>query len=220
MRFSGSGLANLVYTDEKNGDWSRGLSAYLADHMYEETQGRGWDYRRRALLLFQNYVADGKDIPLSSFSGQDDRPSAAIGNGKSAMVFHMLRKMTGDEVFFSSLRRFAEKNSFQTASWVDIRDAFESVYDRDLDWFFQQWVDETGVPDLEISSPELKYRGAKAVISFTVGQKDKQFKLLLPVVVKLREGEVRKVFEIEKEPKTLVEIETGRGGHPGHPDHR
>ncbi|RPI38032.1 MAG: PDZ domain-containing protein [Nitrospiraceae bacterium] len=199
-------FGNLVYIDEKSGNWSEGLTTYLADHMYEELKEKGWDYRKQILISFQSYVADGKDFPLTSFRGRTDGASAAIGYGKSAMVFHMLRKTVGDEIFFSSLRRFVEKNSFKSASWVEVREAFEVGYGKKLDWFFRQWVDEKGAPELEIKDPELKYRGAKVGVSFTIVQKGKSYKLLLPIVLKLREGEVRKVFEIEKE-STPLEIE-------------
>lgn len=207
-------FGNLVQPDTATGDWSKGLVTYLSDHLREEAGEQGWSYRKQTLLSFRNYGAEGTDIPLSSFRGQEDRPSVETGYGKSAMVFHMLRKMTGDEMFFSSLRTFAEKNSFRAASWADIGDAFEADSGRDLDWFFRQWVEEVGIPDLEISDPELHYRGAKAVISFNVMQNGRRFRLFLPVAVKLRDGEVRKVFEIEPVPKTSVEIEIGAENTP------
>jgi aminopeptidase N len=200
-------LGNLVYTDDKSGNWSEGLTTYLADHRYEELKDRGWDYRKQILISFESYVTSEKDFPLRSFSGREDRVSAAIGYGKSAMVFHMLRRMVGEEIFFSSLRIFVERNSFKTASWSDIRDVFESGYGQSLEWFFKQWVEDSGVPELEITNLKLDYKGTKAVVSFTVEQKDKNYKLFLPVAVQLREGEVKKVFVIEKETKTLVEVE-------------
>ena len=200
-------FGNLVYTDDKTGNWSEGLTTYLADHRYEELKDKGWDYRKQTLISFESYVTSEKDFPLRSFSGREDRASAAIGYGKSAMVFHMLRRMVGEEIFFSSLRKFVEKNRFKAASWSDIRDVFESGYGKDLEWFFKQWVEESGLPELEINNLELKYKGTKAVVSFNVDQKGKNYKLFLPVAVQLREGEVRKVFVIEKEPRTLVEVE-------------
>lgn len=200
-------FGNLVYVDEKSGNWSEGLTTYLADHRYEEMKERGWDYRKQMLIAFQSYVKDGKEFPLKSFSSRVDKASASIGYGKSAMVFHMLRNIVGEEMFFSSLRKFIEKNSFKAASWAELREAFEAGYGKNLDWFFIQWVDESGTPDLEINKLELKYRGSKAIVSFIVEQKAKNYKLFLPVVLKLRKGEVRKVFVIEKEPRTLVEIE-------------
>lgn len=207
-------FGNLVYIDDKSGNWAEGLTTYLADHMYEELKGRGWDYRKNMLITFQSHVTEGKDFPLQEFKGRTDKASAAIGYGKSAMVFHMLRKMVGEEIFFSSLRRFVEKNSFKAASWAELRDAFESGYGQKLDWFFRQWVDESGVPEIEIKNLELKYRGAKMIVSFTVNQKVKNYKIHLPVVLKLREGgEVRKVFEIEKET-TSLEMEIGSDERP------
>ena len=199
-------FGSLVYNADKGGNWSEGLTTYLADHLYEDMKGSGWDYRKQLLISFQSYVTDEKDFPLQSFSDRLDRVSASIGYGKSAMVFHMLRKMVGDEIFFGSIRRFAEKNSFKAASWDELREAFESGYGQNLEWFFKQWIDESGVMDLEIRNLELKYRGAKAIVSFTVVQKSKKYKLLLPVLLKLRAGEIRKVFEIEKE-STLLEME-------------
>lgn len=200
-------FGNLVYTDDKSGDWSEGLTTYLADHRYEELKDKGWDYRKQILISFESYVTPEKDFPLRAFSGRADRVSAAIGYGKSAMVFHMLRRMVGEEIFSSSLRKFVEKNSFKAASWSDIRDVFESGYGKDLEWFFKQWVEESGFPELEVSNLELKYKGTKAVVSFAVDQKGKNYKLFLPVAVQLRDGEVRKVFMIEKKPRTLVEVE-------------
>ncbi|MFZ2197703.1 MAG: hypothetical protein WAV13_08230, partial [Thermodesulfovibrionales bacterium] len=62
-------FGSLVSVAEKSGDWSEGLTTYLADHMYEEMKGSGWDYRKQILLSFQSYVTDGKDFPLQSFRG-------------------------------------------------------------------------------------------------------------------------------------------------------
>jgi aminopeptidase N len=151
-------FGNLVYTDEKSGNWAEGLTTYLADHMYEEMKEKGWDYRKQIMVSFRSYVAAGKDFPLSSFTGRVNRASAAIGYGKSAMVFHMLRKTVGDEIFFSSLRSFIGKNSFRAASWAQIREAFEAGNGKNLDWFFKQWIDEPGTPELEIKNLELTYR--------------------------------------------------------------
>ncbi len=64
-------FGNLVYNADKTGNWSEGLTTYLADHMYEEMKGIGWDYRKQILISFQSYVTDEKDFPLKSFSGHE-----------------------------------------------------------------------------------------------------------------------------------------------------
>jgi aminopeptidase N len=197
-------FGNMVYVDLEGGDWAEGLSAYLAAKGSNDR--RGWEHRKKMLIFFQSY-AEEKDFPLQSFRNKTDRTSAAIGRDKAAMVFHMLRKIVGEEGFNSSLRRFIETNSFRTASWKDLREAFEAGYGESLEWFFQQWLTVGGVPELEVKDTELKYGGEKIILKFYIDQKKNFFRFYLPVTVKLWSGEVKKVFLIEKFPRTLIEIE-------------
>ncbi len=200
-------FGNSVYADYAGGNWSEGLTTYLADHRYEELKGRGRQYRKDIMISFQSYVTPENDFPLTSFTGRTDRASRAIGYGKAAMVFHMLKGMLGEEIFYRSIRGFVEKNSFRTASWSDIRSAFETSSGKDLSWFFTQWVEGKGAPEIEIGTPSLAYRGAKAAVSFEVTQKGDVLRLSLPVKVTLKEGETREIFEIAKKTNDL-EIET------------
>lgn len=200
-------FGNLVYTDYKSGNWSEGLTTYLADHMYEEIKGAGWDYRKQALISFQSYVTLANDFPLKDFTVRTDRASGAVGYAKSAMVFHMLKNLVGEEVFYHSLRILIEKNRFNTASWNEVRDAFEFASGKDLNWFFKQWVEEKGVPEIEVQNINLKFRGSKAIVSFEVNQKGNKYRIPIPVLLRSKNAETRKTFELSKESETF-EIET------------
>jgi len=199
-------FGNLVYIDYKKGNWAEGLTTYLADHMYEELKGVGWDYRKQALVSFQSYVTPENDFPLCSFSNKTDKASEGVGYGKCTMVFHMLKNLVGEKLFYNSLQAFIEKNKFSTASWDKIMEAFESTSGKNLDWFFKQWLEEKGILDIELRNMSLQYRGSKVIISFEILQKGKNYKISLPVSLKLKDGEIRKIFEIEKE-LTALEIE-------------
>ena len=200
-------FGNMVYVDYQGGNWSEGLTTYLADQRFEELKGEGWDYRKQILISFGSYVNADNDFPLNTFTSRMDYASRAIGYGKCAMVFHMLRMSIGDQKFFDAVRAFVEKNSFRRASWTDIKTAFETVTGTDLSWYFKQWLEEKGGPQIEVKNAELSYRGSTAVVSFELEQKGKDFRFLLPVAVKTKEGETTKTFEIEKK-KTRLEIET------------
>ncbi len=200
-------LGNSVYVDYASGNWSEGLTTFLSDHMYKEIKGAAWDYRKQALISFESYVIPENDFPLKSFTNRTDRTSEAIGYGKSLMVFHMLKNLVGEEIFYNSLVLFIEKNKFRPASWNDIRNAFEKSSGKDLDWFFKQWTEEKGAPEINIQNIEVKYRGSKTIVSFEIHQKGKNFKFPLNVLLNLRDGEVKRTFEIEEE-STVIEIET------------
>ncbi len=142
---------NSIYIDYATGNWSEGLTAYLADHLLKEREGQGAQYRRDGLQAYADYVRDGEDFPLNAFRGRHGSASQAIGYGKSLMLFHMLRRDLGDETFIAGLRRFYADNAFRAAGYEQLRLAFEQVSGRDLQDFFAAWTQRTGAPKLGLS---------------------------------------------------------------------
>ena len=57
------------------------------------------------------------------------------------MVYHLLRRELGDELFWQGLQKLAADFSGRRASWQDLQSCFEGVSGRNLDRFFRQWLD-------------------------------------------------------------------------------
>jgi aminopeptidase N len=144
---------NGVFVDPKGGNWSEGLTAYLADHLLAEQRGQGAD-RRAILQRVTDYVTRENDFPPSRFLSRHDAVTEAIGYGKTAMMWNMLRDKVGDDQFIKALRAFYRDNRFREASYDDIEKSFEAVTGRDLRPFFDQWVKSTGTPDLRLDNVE------------------------------------------------------------------
>jgi hypothetical protein len=70
----------------------------------------------------------------------DSRVFRALVYNKAALVMHMLRRLVGDEAFFSSLRRFYLTHRYTKAGTPDLQEAFELETGRDLDRFFERWI--------------------------------------------------------------------------------
>jgi aminopeptidase N len=69
---------------------------------------------------------------------------------KGGWVFHMLRGVLGDSVFFSAVRQYYEKFKYKNAETSDLQAVFEEASGQKLDWFFDQWVyTGTGRPRYE-----------------------------------------------------------------------
>jgi aminopeptidase N len=137
---------NSVFVDYETGNWCEGLTAYLADHLVKEGQGRGSEYRRDALGTYRSYVREARDFPLREFRSRHSAASQAIGYGKSLMMWHMLRVRLGDEKFVEALQRVYRRFRFRRASYADLKEVFSEVAGESLDPFFLQWVDRTGAP--------------------------------------------------------------------------
>lgn len=142
---------NGVRVDYRYGNWSEGLATYLADHMMEERKSpqAAVDYRRRLLADYASLVSPAADFPLNEFVGRVDPASRAIGYGKAAMLFHMVRLEIGDKAFFQGLRNLIQDKLFKKAAWCDFIHAFSATSGRDLTPFFVTWLRRPGGPRLE-----------------------------------------------------------------------
>jgi len=76
----------------------------------------------------------------------DPRIFRAVVYNKGAGVLHMLRRLLGDKVFFSGLKRFYTDRRYQKAGTEDLERAFESESGRVLDRFFERWIYGTEIP--------------------------------------------------------------------------
>ncbi|GIK22583.1 MAG: hypothetical protein BroJett005_19970 [Ignavibacteriota bacterium] len=195
---------NSVYVDFKSGNWCEGLTAYMADHLIKEQRGQAVEYRSETLQKFTDYVTLENDFPLSKFSSRFDPPSEAIGYGKTSMVFHMLRRKVGDEQFIKSFQVFNRNNKFKRSSFDDIRKAFEEVTGKDWKWFFDQWVNRTGAPQLVLEDVQVNSVRDSNNVSFTLKQiqPEEVFYLDVPVVIITKDGIKTETVEMnEKESK-------------------
>ncbi|GAB4333599.1 MAG: M1 family aminopeptidase [Calditrichia bacterium] len=172
---------NSVYVNYQSGNWCEGLTTYFADYSYKEANSEedAIDYRRNICRDFSVYVKGEKDFPLSKFTSRTENASRAIGYGKSAMVFHQLRKLLGDSLFQSAMVKFYKENRFHFAGWKDIQAAAEAVSGKQLDWYFDQWINRPGAPKLLLHSVAF----ADGKLSFRLKQKEPHYKLLLPVEI-------------------------------------
>jgi aminopeptidase N len=200
-------FGNYVYADFSKGNWLEGITTYLSDYRYEEQKGRGWEYRKKILIDYQSYVTPKKEFPLKDFIQRTGFASMAIGYGKGAMLFHMLRKLVGEDTFYKSLRRLIEDNKFRNATWEDIKKSFETDYGKDLGWFFSQWLDRKGIPSIDIKDARsLMLKGAPSV-SFRLLREKQPFILSLPVDIVTSSGMTKRMIESEKE-KQYIDIGT------------
>ena len=71
---------------------------------------------------------------------------------KGASVLHMLRRLVGDEAFFSGLRAFYAEHRYRKAGTDDLRQAMEAASGMALERFFERWVLDTALPRVRITT--------------------------------------------------------------------
>ncbi len=181
---------NSVYVNYKAGNWCEGLTAYLSDYLIQEEMGgeNPIVYRRSLLQKYSAFVKKDNDFPLKDFIERSNEAQEAIGYGKSLMMFHMLRILIGDDAFKKGLKIFFKDYKFKLASFIDIEKSFSKSSKKDLNWFFDQWVNRKGAPILKLKDVKINKVNKEFNLSFKIAQiqKEKPFKLYIPVIITLK----------------------------------
>ncbi|WP_428622431.1 M1 family metallopeptidase [Sedimenticola sp.] len=202
---------NGVYVDLASGNWSEGLTTYLADHLLREQQGDGAGYRRTTLQNYANYVAQQDDFPLTQFRGNHGQISQSVGYGKTLMLFHMLRIELGDHLFRQGLQQFYRDYRFKTAGYRQIQAVFETVSGKTLDAFFKQWLTRTGAPTLKLVSVEAieASPGYRLRIMLRQTQPEAPYHLTVPIYVHFSDGKPAVPYRLEMDKRdATLEIHT------------
>jgi len=143
---------NGVWPDWESGNWSEGLTTFMADYAYQEDQSAEMAQAARlGWLRDLAAVPEAEDSPLAAFTARHHGLSSIVGYNKSAMLFLMLRDAIGEPAFGQGLRLFWQRHRFQHAGWADLQRAFADASGRDLHAFFRQWVERAGAPQLRVA---------------------------------------------------------------------
>ena len=182
---------NGVFVDFRQGNWSEGLVTYLADHLLEAAKSsrEGVGYRSRLLTDYASLVPPEKDFPLRDFTARSDPSSRAIGYGKGAMVFQMVRKLIGDDPFFRALRSVYRERLYRTASWDDFTRAFSREAGSDLSAFMAQWLNRPGGPRLSLTGVRREFADGTWRVTGTIRQSQPFYDLRVPLRLTTARGD-------------------------------
>ncbi len=186
---------NSVYPDYETGNWSEGLTAYLADHLFQEMNAAGPEYRKDMLGRYRSAVSESADFPLRDFTSRNSAASQAVGYGKTLMLWHMLRIELGDELFLDTLRKLYSQRQFTRTSYADIETIFSRASGKDLRAFFAQWVERVGAPELAVQVTSLDNGRARVQLRQT--QVAAPYVLKVPVALYYEGEEEAQIVEID-----------------------
>lgn len=133
---------------------------------------------------------------------------------KGAWVLHMLRQVIGDSLFWASLRTFYSRFRDATALSEDFVRIVNSVGGQDYSWFFEQWLEQPGFPQLAVS---WHWEAGKdlTVIELHQMQQESSYRLPIELALELETGQemhsfwmnerqMRLSFPTERRPKDVV----------------
>lgn len=165
-------------------------------------------YRNQLLQTNANKMmgADAGPVTLGVRLYSSNFPAGyeAISYGRGTWLFHMLRHMlkdadpkaakrvsTGDEPFFRVLRKICERYQGKFMTNRIVQESFEEElpeslrFDgrKSLDWFFDEWVNGTAIPQLEASDVKFLKTAKGTTITGKLTQKEAPPELVTSVPI-------------------------------------
>ncbi|MFO0775498.1 MAG: M1 family aminopeptidase [Nitrospiraceae bacterium] len=177
-----SWIGNAIFNRPESGNWVEGLTTYLANYYYDELTGhvpQARDQRRQMVAAYPVYVAPEQDYPVGQFMRKVDQKDNAIGYQKAAMVFHALRQEISDAAFWAGIARLGREHRWRHLAWADLERIFEAEHGRSLRWFFAQWVERAGAPELTVTATRAS---AASSVEIAVRQREPFFRASLPLL--------------------------------------
>ena len=141
----------LVSPTTRNHLWlTNGLAAYSELMWTEHTAGPGAlesQFREDAV---EALTVDNVPV-IQSGRMEDYSPEMwALTGSKGAAVLHMLRYVIGDAAFTETLKEFAKRFAWKSATTEDFRKVAQDVSKQDLGYFFIQWIESSGAPEFKL----------------------------------------------------------------------
>ena len=196
---------NAVGVDYESGNWCEGLTTFQADYALAEAEGPDAAREmRRDWLRALAALAPEENTSLREFRAASHTGVQAVGYGKSALVFHMLRGEIGPAAFDHAIRAFYAAERSKIAAWGDLRAAFEAESGRDLAWFFAQWIGRAGLPRITLDAAEPVVRDGRPALRVTLRQSAPAYRLFVPLRIETDAGPVERVLEMSETVATAI----------------
>lgn len=152
---------------------SEGFASYFGPWLHAQTGGPTLPQSMASLRTRWRKSFEGrtKSIRDDSFP----HPDQALNSNtypKGAWVLHMLRGEVGDQKFFAALQAYVQTCRGSSVITRDFVALIERITETELSWFFAQWLDGVGCPELKASTKDGK-------ITIQQVQKGKPYKFWL-----------------------------------------
>ncbi|MDA2926136.1 tetratricopeptide repeat protein [Acidobacteria bacterium AH-259-G07] len=136
---------------------------------------------REAVLAFkyESKAPISKGLELESGSPE----YKSIVSSKGAWVLYMLSQLVGKEKFNATLGEWYRQKAQQAATTAQLVDFFREQTGEDYRWFFAQWVESVGVPDLRVEYTIYKLRDGNFKIRGQIKQNLELFRMPMDLVV-------------------------------------
>lgn len=155
---------------------SESLAEYSASLYLQAAEGDKAFRQKRDTWRLRTERWEGK-LPIIHAHRASGETAGAVRTAllynKGPLVLHMLRAQVGNDNFVNILRKVLTDHRGKPIGTEDFKTAAEAVVGYRMDWFFDQWVRGTGIPELRFSYSVEPAPGGKFLLKARLAQADR-----------------------------------------------
>ncbi|WP_019570530.1 M1 family metallopeptidase [Thioalkalivibrio sp. ALE11] len=205
-----------VYADRRQGNWTEGLTTFMADYRFADERGEAREERGQWLRDYAALPA-GEDYPHGEFVGGNAGADRIAGYHRGAMLWRMLEDRIGEEALHAGLADFYAEYRYREAAWPDLIAAVDAATEDDLEAFFEQWIGRAGAPRVELTEVQARDDGGRWGVTGRLEQADADhpWRVRVPLVVEFAEDGGQETHWVDlEEAATDLELELTTDARP------
>ncbi len=148
---------NLVTCENWAEIWlNEGFASY-GDALYTEYKYGFESFKSKLQTWARAYFSEDSLIRYPIYNPPPGKLFGTAVYFKGAWVLHMLRNLIGDFAFFEVLREWGRRYSYSTGTTQKFIQVVNYITGYDYNWFFEQWVYDSGYPVLTFEISSINY---------------------------------------------------------------
>lgn len=189
------GLVPCPYTRNM---WNESFAEYSDGLLARQTPVNKPAHALTGMHQAPNYGRDMQRIyavPIDRAWDTENGSHSSVGYGKGALVLAMLQDEIGTEKMIAAMRLFVSDHpEGEPGDWPEFERAAKKATGKDFRWFFEQWNERGGVPEVRLNNVKREEGGGGWLVIGEIEQEGKPYRLTLPVVIETASGK----FETKK----------------------
>lgn len=154
--------------------------------------------------IYELGVRAGQDTPLAQTrSNFRDENWFRVASGKGVLLLHSLRGIIGAEVFDQLMDRFGRAHAGQEITVALFQSFMEEGTGKRLATFFDRWLQQPGLPHLELRNVDVRQKGKQWISTVTVARNKTSGALTVPITVETSRGETTALARLEQEQASV-----------------
>jgi len=165
-------------------------------------ENRLWEYEWRYKIKVDTLFNAIRKVPLVELDPADN-PNLffAAMKFKGTRLFQVLKEYLGEEDLKKTLGKFTSTRSYKSSTIEDFITVAEEVSNKELDWFYTDWINGTSFPGYVLENVEtFKVRGGKKGITYQVNARIRNgepYNGFIKVILRFKEDEIVKRMTID-----------------------